>query len=870
MSEPYEMHPYPSDQSGDTYYKPKTDSTKSVLIKDIDQYNQHLKYRDFGRKHAAAPAARILSAPSLYFRQALLDEKEEEAAGTASVLGNAEAAGIALGNQADKMRMKKIFRETASVDSYIRAGNIFTKDSLTEAGSIFLDVEGYSIVDPEKVTRGDLKMFRYKAVHGDASIEELLRIRRETNAGYENGGRIDYRKLGKKNRLRKQIDMLAEVTEINAFELYGQNLDKKSPRIFTSGEKAVLKREDSILMAHDPAGFTANMALIKKILKMSPATEEFSRLDPEGLMTERDVNRLLKGRVRGIDLKSIQDSHLLKGGLRAMVWNKKSYMAAMERRRGIAARGTVKGWAVRRFRDEMMEDEEFAGMAGFAEHAARSGSAGVSATAKTGTAAGKTMVNIGRAGGNLAIAGFRAAGNEAAAEAARSLGEGISGAGKAVKTGVQEAANGPRRLLGTIENQLSGAAKAGTRFIGKGMGAFGRKVGNSRIGRAAINSRAYELARAAGTKGIYGMTVASRTVRGSAAAPFRFFGAAADLTKRWVLKPAAIVIGFVFFLQAAIAALFGGMGGSSAAAVIMLDTEEHFNNPDYETPEEMGFQQRYEQSQAEFQARIDGITDGYAKTLNKKGEQIPYGVNGANNPEGNQNQDYKNGVTLHFDSEKSNNLEDILSCVAVVMQQEQADYHKEALELLDCFYRSSHTYDYTEGPLYGCDSGCETARYFCNEARNGYPGTEMKFAPYLYGELHIPDESHMCEVDRRNTETAFEDYAGCEVTGACYHNAGDDTDNFGRRKPGRGVCSEPEPYWDCGHSCSSDDCSHDCSRSSIGCSGYWYCGGHDHYGCPEGHEARACFGHVDMEMNIHMKSLEELFELGGAGTGGGE
>ena len=26
---------------------------------------------------------------------------------------------------------------------------------------------------------------------------------------------------------------------------------------------------------------------------------------------------------------------------------------------------------------------------------------------------------------------------------------------------------------------------------------------------------------------------------------------------------------------------------------------------------------------------------------------------------------------------------------------------------------------------------------------------------------------------------------------------------------------------------------------------------------------KACFGHVDMEMNIHMKSLEELFELGG-------
>lgn len=866
MSEPYKISPGQPDQDGDMYYTPKTDTSKTVLINDIEKYNRHLKYRDFGQKHVAAPTARILSTPSLYLKQALLNEKEEDAAGTASVLGNAEAAGIALGNQADKMRIKKIFQDTVSADSYIRAGNIFTKDSLTEAGGIFQEVEGLNIVDPGKVTRGDLKMFRYKAKHADASIEELLRIRRETNARYEDGGRIDYRKLGKKNRLRKQIDMLVEVTEINAFETYGQGLDKSNPQLFTPGEKAVLGREDSILMAHNPVEFTANMALIKKILKISPLAEEFSRLDPEGFMTERDINRLLKGQVKGIDLKDIRDSHLLKGGLRAMVWNKKSYMAAMKRRRKMAGRGTVKRWAVRRFWDEMTEDEEFAGMVGFTEHAARSSHAGISVATKGGAVAGKTMVNIGKAGGNFAIAGFRAVGNEAAAEAIKSFGEGITGAGRTVKAGVQEIADSPRRVVGKAESRLSGAAKAGTRFVGKGIGTFGRIVGNSPVGRAVLQSRAYQLARVVGIKGIRGTVTASRMARRAVGVPFRFFGAAADLTKQWIWKPVAIVIGFIFFLQVAIAALFGGMGGSSAVAAIILDTEEHFNNPDYKALEEMGFQQKYEQSQAEFQAQIDGITDGYAKTLNKKGDRIPYGVNGGNNPEGNQNQDYKNGVTLHFDSEKSNNLEDILSCVAVVMQQQQADHHEEALELLDCFYKSSHTYDYTESLLYSCDSGCETARYFCNEAENGYPSTDMKFAPYLYEELYVPDEGHMCEVDKRNPDMAFEQYAGCEVTGTCFHNTGDDTDNFGRRKPGRNVCSAPEPYWNCVHSCSSDKCSHDCSRSSIGCGGYWYCGGHDHYGCPEGHEIKACFGHVDMEMNIHMKSLEELFELGGVET----
>lgn len=856
-------YPYQEEQGEKTYYKPKTDSSDSVLINNIERYNQHLKRRDFGQKHIEAPTARMLSAPSLYLKQVLLNEKEEEAAGTASVLGNVQAAGIAIGNQTDKIRIKKVFRDTVSVDSYIRAGNIFLKDNLTEAGNIFLDVEGYSIVDPAKVTRGDLKMFRYKARHGDASMEDLLKIRKETNARYENGGRIAYHKLGQRNRLKKQIDRLAEVTEINAFETYGRNLDKDSPELFTAGEKAILRREDSILMAHNPAEFTANMTLIKKILKHSPATKEFAGLDPEGLMTERDVNRLLKGRVKGINPENIRESHLLKGGLYAMVWNKKSYMTAMERRRKIVGRGTVKQWTIRRFRDEMMEDDEFSGMAGFTEHAARSGRTGVSLIIGGGKAAGKTVVNVGKTGGKLTIAGLEAAGNEVAAEAVRSFGKGLAGTGKFIKTGVRETVNTPRRVLGKMEEQIWKAAKAGTQSFGRGMRTAGRALGSTRIGGKLARSRVCQAAGMFGKRGIHTLGAVRRTAGRVGAVPFGFFGMMIDAAKQWVLRPAAMVIGGVFFIQLAIASIFGGMGGSLAAGVIMLDTEKHFNNPDFNTPEEMGFQQRYEQSQAEFQAQIDGITGGYAKTLNKKGERIRYGVNGADNLEGNRNEDYKNGITLHFDSEKSNNLEDILCCVAVVMEQQQADYHKEALELTDCFYKSSHTYDYTESSLYNCGSGCETTHYFCNEVKNGYPSTEMRFAPYLYEAPFIPDESHECEVDRQNPDMAFEQYAGCEITGTCYHNTGDDEDNFGRRKPTRGVCSAPEPYWDCDHICNNENCSHDCSRSSIGCGGYWYCGGHDHYGCLEGHEIKACFGHVDMEMNVHMKSLEELFELGG-------
>ena len=154
-----------------------------------------------------------------------------------------------------------------------------------------------------------------------------------------------------------------------------------------------------------------------------------------------------------------------------------------------------------------------------------------------------------------------------------------------------------------------------------------------------MNSRVYQLSRAVSKRGVRGMAAVGRMTRRAGGAPFRFFGAAADLTKQWVLKPAAIVIGVIFFLQAAIAALFGGMGGSSAVAAIILDTEEHFNNPDYKALEEMGFQQKYEQSQAEFQAQIEEEKAAAVADAQEKGERIPYGVNGANNPEGNQNQD---------------------------------------------------------------------------------------------------------------------------------------------------------------------------------------------------------------------------------------
>lgn len=880
------------------YYQPKTDRSQSVLLNRIERYNQFLSYQDFGRNYLMNPAGRMLKTPSRQLTQAAVNEKDEEAAGVSKAVEHIGIAGSILGTYADKARIKKIYQDTVSMKHYLKAEKMFIRDPFTEAGGIFHDVEEFSMIDPEKVTRGDLKMFQYRLKHPDASFEELLSIRKETNARYSNGGKIDYRKLGQRNGLKKRIDRLAGLSEINAFMEFSKTAEAENPQLFTPAQKNILYREAGFMEANNPVEFMANATLIRQILKTPSLAGEFSRLDPDGLMNERDVRRLLKGQIPGLKLEkagkgenlvrmsgrlrpnhavqSVKDRpiildakcyHLLYGGLKALLWNQENYRKIMEMRKSLSGRESVKGWAFREFKQELMEDEEFAAMSGYVDHVVPVSVAGAKAAIAAGKTAGKAaskaVVKSSAAAGNAVISGLHRMGNDVEAEAVRAMGEGITRAGKAIDDRINDVLHLPGQAVRNVEKQAVSAAVSGAKVLAGKAEQLEQLLRSTKAGTAITKSPAYRGIKSAGRKTFHGFRQAKHIARTVTDTVFRSSGAVFDSAKQWLIKPVAIFIGLIVFLQLILAAVFGGMGGASVVTVTVFDTPEHFNNPDYTTPEEMGFQQRYEQAQVRFQSQIDGIINGYAKTLNKKGQQIPYGVNGANNQEGCQNDDYVNGVTMHFDSKKSNNLEDILSCVAVVMQQQQADHHAEALELVDCFYQSSHTYDYTESPLYSCDSGCETTRYFCNEAEEGYPSTEMRFAPYLCEELLVPGESQVCEVDRENPEMKPADYSGCTVTGTCFHNSGDEEDNFGRSKPQRSKCSNPEAYWACKHDCSNAECTHDCSRSALGCGGYWYCGGHDHFGCPDGHDAKTCFGHVNIEMNIHMKTMEELFALGG-------
>jgi len=449
---------------------------------------------------------------------------------------------------------------------------------------------------------------------------------------------------------------------------------------------------------------------------------------------------------------------------------------------------------------------------------------------KAGVSASKAAYNTGKIVGHGITRELDKAGAKAVADQMKKFGKSVN----EVEEGIKEIKSVPKRILNKGVDKLK---KTKTM---QGLRKVKNDVINSSFGR---------------TVGKIGKKV--KAVGEAAMAPFRFIGKILDIVKKKILIPVAIGIGIIFLVLILLSSLAGIGGSSSSVTFLILDTEEHFKD----------FQAKYDSCDEAFISQVDSITEGYAQTTNKKGQKIKYGVNGALNSEGNVNEDYKNGITLNYfidgaPSEGiSSNIEDCLSVLTVIMQQQQSNYHQEALELLEALYKSSHTYNYLESPLYGCESGCETTKYFCNEIKSDegvtYWSTDMKFSPWLYEELYKPTTEQECVICRKDSEKKYVDYAGCTVVGTCYH--GEDGD-MGRTKDSD--CDNYSAVYECDHDCDNEDCSHDCSDSDIGCAGYWECDGHNHYGCPDGHEAKTCFGHVDITMNVNIASMDRLLEMG--------
>lgn len=347
-------------------------------------------------------------------------------------------------------------------------------------------------------------------------------------------------------------------------------------------------------------------------------------------------------------------------------------------------------------------------------------------------------------------------------------------------------------------------------------------------------------------------------------APIRFLSKSMNFVKKKVLLPLLMFFGAYLVLMYLMATMGGGGSVGASSTGVILSDEEQLQK----------FQSTYDSLDSNFSSQISNIVNGFAHTLNLKGEQIHYGIN--------EKDEYKNGIfqSYFYDGKEtkglSSNIGDCISSLVVIMQNNQSEHKEEALSLLTALYKSTHSYSTSETALYPGTKGCRDASYFCNEvnpqanldpAQSGkYWSTDLRFNPWLFGELYIPTKEQECEVCREKGDIPYSGYAGCTVTGTCYH--GDDG-NMGRS---HGKCTNYRPVYSCpGHEYQDKTgkirtvyCA-----GQLGCQGYYECLGHNHYGCPghqtykDGSPLKVCFGHVDLNMSINIASQVRIFQIGG-------
>ena len=210
--------------------------------------------------------------------------------------------------------------------------------------------------------------------------------------------------------------------------------------------------------------------------------------------------------------------------------------------------------------------------------------------------------------------------------------------------------------------------------------AFGKAVSTpagSKLYQTVVNNKF--LLNAARTASAAKSKVKSVTDKGIdiASAPLRTTDAAADFIKTKLVKPVAIGICGLLLFEIIVSSL-SGSSGSGAVTSIILDTKEHFNS----------FQNVFDIDEAVFKQSIDERAKGYADTLNDNGEQIKY-----------------RNVKITYDCVTTNNIDDLLTVMTVLMDQSQEENHEDALNLFNELYFNSHSFNVVESPLYYC-SGC--------------------------------------------------------------------------------------------------------------------------------------------------------------------
>lgn len=789
----------------------------------IDRMNRSVDRDEFVRQRVLNPTKKVLEAPSGMAKRAVNLDEEENSKGIRKTNEAIRVGGVALGNVTDISRTKSLILETARAEQGVKAADRIL--GLKKTG-LTTDASG-------AMTEGDLVAFKKAMKNPKLSDTELQEIRDRVNLRKENGGILNL----SDQKTRKRADFMMKNIRMNEAENFAEGLMEKH-RMFSPQEQKILKSEDSIFKVTSLSSMKARDQLVNHILSNKAIAGELSQLNWDK-MTDKQLRTLLSRKSK-IDIPSDEIRGLIEMKLE---FRERLHRADSIRKNGMK-RGSMKGLALDKLVDLVMADPELRTAWRFTNTSIRGGRYAL----KAGTGAGKLTYKAGRGSVSLAARGVERALNAAGQVEKANVVHKTREAAKGLENRVAETAKG------IVHAPMNVSKKAATQIgstVGKGVKQLTLKIAQSKVGQSAIGRG---LAKG-GKKAAKLLRKTTGALKGAvhiSMAPLRGLGKATDFLTKKLLLPVALALGAIILVQMLLI-FFGGTDMGSSVTTIILDTPENFQK----------YQAQYQTSEAAFMAQISGIINGYAKTLNKKGSQIHYGVNGAANAEGNTNDDYKNGVFLNFDDAKSNNLEDILSVMAVIMQQESSSHPEEAKLLIDALYRSSHTYQYQESPLYPCPSGCETTHYNCNLWKQNYGESDLRFAPWLYEDIIVPTSNQECVVCRE-AGVPYEEYAGCTVTGTCYH--GDDGD-LGEFHDG---CDNYEAVYSCpGH---EEDAGTDENGNTIyhtehcdgplGCEGYYECKGHSHYGCPDGHDVKTCYGHVDIQMDVNIMDFEQLFSLG--------
>ena len=859
----------------------------------INKLNASMKNRDWRNKHLR-PITNALSKPMEQLPEQTKGD-EQSAQGLHKIQDYASIAPSILGGAVDQSGIESLLKSIEKQDNLIAYGDVLEK--LVKRKK---DEQGNEIFDFDY---GDFYILKEVKKHPEYSIEKLNELKQK--AKYPQNRAAPLLKP-------KQKVIMERALRLNAAETYTESLMLSHPEFFTEAERKVLEAENSIFAIRSVSDFKIRDDLINKILSNTTLLgSDFAKIDWKRA-TARDVSDILKGK-KGFLVK---DEHI-KGLLEVKLHNIEKIKKIKEHGKRKAERKGVKGELVERIGKEVLKDEDLSAATDVIGNDLK----GLKMASKVVLGADelgyKTVRTTGKISGKGVASAAKIAGLNDVATIVEAAGKKYVGIENSVSDVAKAVKDTPKIVVkGTAKLTAKGIATAGQKISNTKLA---KRIGSSRAGKQIGTVGKHLNIR---YKAVREMTKNTKNVL---LAPARGLSTATDFIKKKILFPIAVGGGILLVIELVVG-FFAGMSsnniGGGAIVSIILDDEEHFQNFQAKYDEQDATFQSQVNSIINSPAQtrnLRGETIGYgintSDVTNSDGSKALEGQyqNGLH-------------LGYYYDGNSatgiSSNIEDILSAMAVIMSQDQSNHYEEALEFIEAAYKSSHSYTTQETDLYQCTNGCTFTRYYCNDWADDtwYPNSDLKYKPWTYGDYVKPTANQECPVCKADG-LSYPEYAGCSVTGKCYHGGrmegeevstnADDYDcyfefeerddekaseyyteyvkpsivtSYPKSCPGGYNSKGVRRYVLKSDILAASGLDENCNNYEIitltsveiyenkngherehteECGYVAVCGGHDHYGCPDGHEIATCYGHTDLYMNVYVSSLNKLFEMGG-------